>query len=224
MTLNMSQKLQSKQHIDIYNYDNLFRRMLKQLMRELSQENHNLVQKYDQVMVVSSLSKATRLKHLKMLLSLTRMLKKDWTQAEKSDIEVLIYEIMKRYGSESGQETETTRDHKKVLKIFFRWMKLGSREKEEVGDPTETKWIKLKKPKDKIVREDLLTEEEIEYKRRTYTPRRFQNEVLGQWFKGARKPIIEAEMRFLFSPKISVCQMSKNLRNHYFSNNISGII
>jgi len=43
-----------------------------------------------------------------------------------------------------------------------------------------------------------ITPEEIEVKRQKYTPRRFQNEVYGWWHKGARKPLLEAEMRFLF--------------------------
>ncbi len=54
----------------------------------------------------------------------------------------------------------TSYDHKKILKIFFRWFKLGSREFVEVGDPPETKSVKMKKVRDKIVREDLLTEDE----------------------------------------------------------------
>ncbi len=44
------------------------------------------------------------------------------------------------------------------MKIFFRWLKLGSRSKDEVGDPPETKHIRMKRVKDKIAREDLLTE------------------------------------------------------------------
>ena len=113
---------------------------------------------YDKVMVNETLAKATRLKQLKIILSLTRLLQKNWNTVTKQDIDDLVYNIMKKYASESGQESETSRDHKKVLKIFFRWLRLGSRNKEEVGDPAETKSIKLKKPKDKIVREDLLTE------------------------------------------------------------------
>src|SRR5260370_31729479 len=109
-------------------------------------------------MVVFLLAKVTRLKHLKGLLRLSRLVNKEWKDVTKSDIDGLVYSVMKKYGTESGQESETSRDHKKILKIFFRWLKLGSREKEEVGDPEETKGIRLKKPKDKIVREDLLTE------------------------------------------------------------------
>ncbi|MDE1819087.1 MAG: site-specific integrase [Thaumarchaeota archaeon] len=52
-------------------------------------------------------------------------------------------------------------DHKKILKIFFRWFKLGARDFNEVGDPLETKHVKIKKVKDKIIREDLITEADL---------------------------------------------------------------
>lgn len=34
-------------------------------------------------------------------------------------------------------ETHSNHDHKKILKIFFRWMKIGNRSKNEVSDTTE---------------------------------------------------------------------------------------
>lgn len=68
---------------------------------------------------------------------------------------------MQLYASQNGQETNTTWDHKKILKIFVRWIKLGSREFREVGNPSEIKNVKLKKVKDKIAREDLLTDDDV---------------------------------------------------------------
>ena len=47
---------------------------------------------------------------------------------------------------------------KKVLKMFFRWYKLGSREFKQVGDPPETKSIKTRPVRDSLSREDLVTE------------------------------------------------------------------
>lgn len=67
---------------------------------------------------------------------------------------------MDQYGDVNGDETETSRDFKKILKIFYRWFKLGSRDHKQVGDPQETKGIRLKRPKDKITRENLVTEED----------------------------------------------------------------
>lgn len=114
-------------------------------------------------MVKDSLAKATRRKHLEVLLLQTRIINKDWDQVTKEDIDELVYWIMQKYSPESGQETNCTADHKKVLKIFFRWLKLGRRNHSEVdSDPVETKNIKTKKVKGKVVREHLLTEQDLE--------------------------------------------------------------
>jgi 5-bromo-4-chloroindolyl phosphate hydrolysis protein len=45
-------------------------------------------------MVKQSLSKATRLKHLKVVLSLSKMIKKDWKDVTKDDVDTLVYRIM----------------------------------------------------------------------------------------------------------------------------------
>jgi hypothetical protein len=100
-------------------------------------------------MVRQSIAIATRQKHLKTLLSLSQMLQKNWSDVEKNDIEQLLYNIMKRHGDVSGKETNYSYDHKKILKIFFRWMKLGSREQISVGDPPETAQIRMKKVKER---------------------------------------------------------------------------
>ncbi len=156
----MSQKFDSKKSIGIYDYDYLLKNVFALLKRDLSENNVKLVTKYDIAMVNSSLSKATRHKNLKMILSLSRLLQKDWVDVTAHDIEGLVFKIMTLYGNNNGQETNTTWDHKKTLKIFFRWIRLGSRSKNDVGDPPETKNVKIKKVKDKIVREDLLTEDD----------------------------------------------------------------
>jgi len=109
-------------------------------------------------MISQGLGKAARLKNLQIVLNLSRFLRKDWKDATRNDIEKIVMEIANRYSDPTGQETYTTYDHKKILKMFFRWLKLGSREQKEVGDPPETKCIKIRKVKDKISREELLTE------------------------------------------------------------------
>lgn len=84
---------------------------------------------------------------------------KDWSDVTKKDIDMLVTKIVTKY-SDDGRETHTTYDHKKVLKIFFRWFKLGSQSKQVVGDPPETAHVSMKKIRDQIVREDLLTEDD----------------------------------------------------------------
>ena len=54
-------------------------------------------------MVRQSIAVATRQKHLRTLLGLTRMLRKDWTETTKDDIEKIAYEIMQNYSDPSGK-------------------------------------------------------------------------------------------------------------------------
>ena len=153
----LSPKDFNPKNIGIYDYDKRILRTLILIKNELSQENIDLIGQYHNVMIIESLSKAVQHKHLQTLLNLSRFLEKNWKDATKTDIEMIISKVVQKY-SPDGQETNTTHDHKKVLKIFFRWLKLGSRIKDEVGDPPETKHVKMKRIKDKIAREDLLTE------------------------------------------------------------------
>ena len=157
----MSQKqVSKKKEFVIHDYDCKISNTYSLIERELSPYNVQLIRKYDSELVKQSLAKATRLKHLQIMLNLTRFIKKDWKDITKDDIDRLVLKIVELYANDSGQETNTTWDHKKILKIFFRWFKLGSRNFREVGDPPETKPVKLRPVKDNIVREDLLTEDD----------------------------------------------------------------
>ncbi len=133
----------------------------RQIRIELSPANIELISQYNMEMVRQSIAIATRQKHLRTLLGLSRLYKKDWKDITKNDIEKLVYEIMQKYSDESGKESNYSYDHKKMLKIFIRWMKLGSREFTEIGDPPKTAQVRMKKVKDKIIREDLLTEDDL---------------------------------------------------------------
>ena len=116
---------QITQH-EIHPYEIKIQNTLKQCKRDLSENNYDLILKYDMAMIRDTLAMATRNKHLEILLSLSRILKKDWTLVTKDDIDQLVYEVMKKY-SVDGKETHITWDHEKILKIFFRWFQLGSR-------------------------------------------------------------------------------------------------
>jgi len=144
----------------LHPYDRKLETLFALCKKDLSRANYELIKEYDSVMVMQSLAKGTRVKHMEIVLNLSRMLHKDWKDTTKKDIEGLVYDIIQKYSRNSGQETNTTWDHKKILKIFFRWYKLGNREFREVGNPPETQWIRLKTVKDTISRENLLTEED----------------------------------------------------------------
>jgi hypothetical protein len=113
------------------------------MKKELSSQNVELITKYDRSMIAESLAKATRHKHLQILLNLTRFLGKNWQDSTKDDMENVVIRIVQEYCGNSGQETNTSYDHKKILKIFVRWYKFGSRKRDEVGDPEETKLFYL---------------------------------------------------------------------------------
>ncbi len=120
---------------DIYNLDNQLKALYKRIEKELPAKTVELIRKYDREMINSSLAKVTRLKHLQILSILSKQLNKEWEEVTKEDIEILVSKIMEQFAEDNGQESNYSYDNKKVLKIFFRWLKLPSREFQEVGDP-----------------------------------------------------------------------------------------
>jgi len=150
----------SETEYEIHPYQARMSNIFKMCKNELSESNYALIEKYDRQMVTDTLGHATRRKNLEVILSLSRLIKKDWNDVTHDDISKLVYDIMTKY-SKNGQESHSTWDHKKILKIFFRWMKLGSRSYQDVGNPPETDKIKLKSVKNKIIREQLLTDDDL---------------------------------------------------------------
>src|SRR3972149_5933788 len=148
------------QEFVIYPYDMKIETIYKLIEREVSKNNVKLIKDYDNYMARHSLAKATRLKHLQIILNLSRFIKKDWQSVNKQDIDNVVLKVVQTYGDSTGKETNTTYDHKKILKIFFRWIKLGSRDFKEVGDPQETKDVRMRPVKNQLIREDLLTKDE----------------------------------------------------------------
>lgn len=147
--------------INVHDFDYRLYQTLNLIKRDFSKANARIIKKYDIEMINQTLAKATRWKHLQTLVNLTKMIKKDWEEVTKEDIDELVSEIMERFGSSNGQESNYSYDHKKILKIFFRWFKLGNREHREVGDPPETKSVRLRPVRDTLIREDLITEDDF---------------------------------------------------------------
>ena len=67
------------QDFEIHPYDMKIGSVYRLIEKDLSQENIALIKKYDRQMARQSLAKATRLKHLQIILNLSRIVKKDWT-------------------------------------------------------------------------------------------------------------------------------------------------
>jgi len=98
-----------------HDYDDRIDRTYKIIAKELSLENAELIKKYDRSMMTESLAKATRHKHLQVILNLTRFLGKDWKEAKRDDIDNVTVRVVQEYCNDSGQETNTSYDHKKIL-------------------------------------------------------------------------------------------------------------
>lgn len=148
------------QEFQILDYDRKLQKTLQKAKERLSSENYSLIQRYEAEMATLGLKKSTRVKQISLVVDMSVRLGKEWGDVTKTDIDLLIRNIVDEYGDNLGGETETTRDYKKSLRPFFRWFKFGSRDFKEVGNPIEVKSIRLKQVKDKIVREQLLTEED----------------------------------------------------------------
>lgn len=132
----------------------------------MSKENAEVIKEYDIDAISQTIGKAARIKHLSILLKLAKRFdNKPWEDYTSKDIKEFIAEVMMRYSSK-GDETHTTADHKKVIKIFFRWKYYGNRSSRvtyknfKMSDAPITDDIKIVKVRNKLAREDLLTADE----------------------------------------------------------------
>jgi hypothetical protein len=82
----MRQTLKGKLKPDIHNYDQRIESVLKRIERDLSKQNVALIKKYHNAMILET-AKATQLKHLEVMLNLSRFLKKDWKSTAKGNTE-----------------------------------------------------------------------------------------------------------------------------------------
>jgi len=126
----------------------------------LSENNLELFLKYNDDMIVHSNSESTRYKNLNHFALLTNILGKDWKDIQESDLRVVVAKIITKYG-DNGKESGYTRVLKISLKAIVRFTKLGIRNRPEDGELPMLLFIKSKKVKDKLTREDLPTDDEV---------------------------------------------------------------
>ncbi|KFM18182.1 Site-specific recombinase XerD DNA replication protein [Marine Group I thaumarchaeote SCGC AAA799-P11] len=136
-------------------------RYIEKQHKQLSSKNLETFLAYNNDMIVGSVSENTRYKNLSHFGLLTKMLQKDWVDVTESDLRELVAKIMIKHG-ENGKETGYSFVLKISLKAIVRFAKLGSRNKPEDGELQILKFIKSTKPKDKLTREDLPTDEEVQ--------------------------------------------------------------
>ena len=89
------------------------------------------------------------------------MIGKEWKQVTEQDLKRTVMHIMETYG-ENGKDTNYSHVLKMSLRVIVRFVETGSRNKPEDGEVKNVKFLKLRPPKDKLTREDLPTDEEIQ--------------------------------------------------------------
>ena len=161
-TMSKSQHVsQLRVRADIHDMDKRIQRKLKHIQDELSSDNVKLIEDYLNAIKLDACGKVVQDKHLQCILKMTPILGKNWEDATKKDIERVVLWIIDKYIDVKGLETHASSDYKKVLKIFFRWIKTGSRKKDpNVLDPVEIRNIAIKRVKNRLSREDLITEDD----------------------------------------------------------------
>ena len=143
-----------------YDYDNRIARHLRNCKERLSESDYKLVEKYHEQMIMTSLKVATISTSLEKVASLSDMIDQEWTTMTRESINTLVANVNIKY-SKNGQETHATYDHKKHLKLWFRFVKLGNRLHKKVGTPDELFDIEQKEVPNNYAREDMVTDQDI---------------------------------------------------------------
>ena len=143
-----------------YDYDNRINRHLTKCKEVLSKSDYTLVGKYHTQMIITSMAVATQSKNLEIIASLSSMINQEWTTLVKDDINNLVAVVMRNY-AKNGQETHTSYDHKKILKLWFRFVKLGNRLHKKVGTPDELFDVEMKEVSNNLVREQLIDSDDL---------------------------------------------------------------
>ena len=154
--------LRAKQQADDqdYDYNNRIARHLRNCKERLSQSDFKLVQKYHEQMILTTCGVATVSKNLEEIASLSDMIDQEWTTMTRENINTLVANVMIRY-SKNGQETHASYDHKKILKMWFRFVKRGNRLHKKVGSPDELFDIEQRAVPNKLAREDMVFDQDI---------------------------------------------------------------
>jgi integrase/ribosomal protein L40E len=144
-----------------YRFDQKIAGSRNRLRDLVDRDVFQILEKYDKAMVMDSLADASKAKNFDTILGLTRLLPegKSWLELEKDDIENLVVAIMNKY-SDNGKENSVTADFKRFLKIWYRFIKFGSRSFKKVGDPIETRDIVTRKVEVKLERLQLISPQE----------------------------------------------------------------
>ena len=122
----------------------------------VTDEEYEKITHFDTIMITEALSNARRSKAMGEMLRIIRLLDgKNFLNLSRFDVTEMVGKLMQTY-SDDGKETNTTYDTKIHLKIFLRWLKFNSRSFKDVGDVPEVADVKTRTVADKLVRENML--------------------------------------------------------------------
>mgnify|MGYP000028704536 CR=1 FL=1 len=128
--------------------------------KRLTPKMFEMFKKYDNNLVMSSVSNSTRHTNLVRFIKIVTEYKiVDLETITEEQVKTIVVDIMTEHGS-NGQESWYSLDSKKQLKHMIRFAKTGSREKPLTGELPELLCIRSRTPKDKLAREDLPTDDE----------------------------------------------------------------
>lgn len=148
--------------IDVHKYDKKIEADYRLAEKRLSKYNFALFKDYDEELIRQSFAKATRHKSLQMIMSLSALHERDWIDVTKEQVRTLLTKIMTVHSKKTGQETNTTYDHKKHLRLFLRWVITGDRLRQQDEAEVEVlKPIKMRKIRNTLVRENLINDDDM---------------------------------------------------------------
>ncbi len=124
---------QSNSKEAIYTFEQKISQFIEKQRKCLSEKNQELFLKYNEDMIVHSISDSTRYKNLNHFRLLIDILQKDWADVTKEDLRTLVAKIMIKHGK-NGKESGYSRVVKISLKAVVRFAKLGSRNKPKDGE------------------------------------------------------------------------------------------
>jgi integrase/ribosomal protein L40E len=141
--------------VDIHNREADLNNLLEKF-KKIRDINKPTMEKYYNFISANGLSIARKDKELRILINLSKWLKKDFKKANRGDIEKLVQTIE----SNPLLKSEWTKcDYKVIIKKFYSWLR-GFERKEY---PPEVRWIKTTlKNKNHKLPEELLTKEEVD--------------------------------------------------------------
>lgn len=97
LKITKSEQAEPKAVMDIHDFDSRINGALKCIQEQLSPKTVDLITKYYYDMISSkSLAQATQEKHLRALLTLSKMLGKEWTKTDAEDIKKLVVDFMRK--------------------------------------------------------------------------------------------------------------------------------